>query len=404
MTDYAMNSQKSYDALWGKFSVAVNKLQDFTWKAGLRSSTKELLQQIPLDDLGLDEDGEGVSIIYRPYNSHARNKLLIYNSRPHSSSDEDVNKPDFHEGHDYLVSLMNSNENNAIILPDDKCDLIDAGFPLYKSVMIIPIHLDYKNGINVGLFIVHHAHKECAYDQEILNIWKVFVGRIAFYVQALHLKRRDELSDISRNRLLKKLNNNEFSSEDEIIVSIVDQIRGWYKEDKIYILMKDLMNTEQYVLAYDGGLYDKEHYKITNKDLGLVERFRKQSVVSKALLTEISGNEENLLYLRQEINNISERGKILSSADMKTQRIGDNCQAWMGISFFHPSGLFMGAIILHNNTPNAYGESELRFVSAIADLAGNLLAIFRATQKEELLDSIKYMEFERGTNENNEKL
>lgn len=389
MNDITATHPQSADVLWEKISSTINKVQKFTLENPL-AKTKELLSHIPLDELIVDEVGSGISIVYRPYNRPAM-ELIARREWPR---DEMNNTIDLLTNHTVLADVVNNGNGEPVFLPNENLSLADVGFSGYKSVLIIPIHLHYKMGVNIGAIILHHKTQENAYsDIEIVTVWQTFVERLTFFIQQHHQTRRDQLSFNARIDLLQKsAAADQLTEEYEIIWEITQQIRQWYREDRLFIIMKHLLDVDSYVFAYNSE---------NSLDEEVVENFRLQPPITPEKLTRIVGSQEIVNKLRPE-KSIHAKGLILSQDEIRTEGIDADCQSWLGITFYHPLGFALGHIILHNPTPHVYSEVESRFFSNFADLLGIVLAGFRGKQKEKTINDIKQGIIEQEESEENE--
>lgn len=388
MNDITATHPQHTNALWKKISSTINKVQKFTLENPL-AKTKELLSHIPLDELIVDEVGSGISIVYRPYNRSAM-ELIARREWPH---DETNNTIDLLTNHTVLADVVNNGNGEPVFLPNENLSLADVGFSGYKSVLIIPIHLHYKMGVNIGAIILHHKMQENAYsDIEIVAVWQTFVERLTFFIQQHHQTRRDQLSSNARIDLLQKLAADQLTEEHEIIREITQQIRQWYREDRLFIIMKHLLDVDSYVFAYNDE---------NDTDKVIIDNFRLQPSIAPEKLTRIIGSQDVIKKLRPE-KSIHAKGLILSQDEIRTEGIDADCQSWLGITFYHPLGFALGHIILHNPTHHAYGEVESRFFSKFADLLGVVLANFRNKQKEKTINDIKQGIIEQEETEENE--
>ncbi|HRJ53212.1 MAG TPA: GAF domain-containing protein [Candidatus Thiothrix moscowensis] len=373
MNDVTATHPQHTNLLWKKISRTINTMQQFTREKPL-ATTKEFLTSLPLDELSMDEAGCGISVVYRPYN---RSALELVVEREWTDNKMN-NRTDALINCTLLAEVVNNSNGEPTLLPNKNLSLADVGFLGYKSVLIIPIHLHYKMGVNIGAIILHHKTQENAYgDTETLTVWQTFVERLTFLIQQHHQARRDQLSSNARIDLLQKLAANQLTEEHEIIREITQQIRQWYREDRLFIIMKHLLDVDSYVFAYN-----------SEDNAAVIENFRLQAPVAAENLIRIAGSQEIIKKLRPE-KDIHANGLILSQDEIRKEGIDADCQSWLGITFYHPLGFALGHIILHNPTPHAYSEVESRFFANFANLLGVILADFRSNQKEKIINEIK---------------
>lgn len=388
MNDIAATHPQYTTVLWKKISSIIHKVQKFTLENPL-AQTKELLSHISLDELIVNEVGSGISIVYRPYN-RPEMELIARREWPHNETN---NTTDLLTSHTVLADAVNNGNGEPVFLPNEKQSLADVGFSGYKSILIIPIHLHYKMGVNIGAIILHHKTQENAYsDTEILTVWQTFVERLTFFIQQHHQTRRDQLSSSARIDLLQKLAADQLTEEYEIIWEITQQIRQWYREDRLFIIMKHLLDVDSYVFAYNDE---------NDTDKVIIDNFRLQPSIEPEKLTRIIGSQDVIKKLRPE-KSIHTKGLILSQDEIRTEGIDADCQSWLGITFYHPLGFALGHIILRNSSLHAYSEVDAGFFSKFADLLGIVLANIRGKQKEKTINDIKQGIIEQEESEENE--
>ncbi|QQZ30034.1 GAF domain-containing protein [Thiothrix subterranea] len=374
-TDNQDKQQQDNDTLWDIVSDIVDQLQFATETA---KSSAELIQKLLTVDQFPGISKEELSIVYCEYGTQDYRLIVDAGNQVNSTSSSSG-----------IFDVTNSAIRDVAIKflkPEDypwfktKADCSNAGFDGFGTVMIVPMRLGrYRR---LGVFIIH-SKEEHAYSTRIQRIMDVLSDRLAALIRSLRRHLRDELTYKLRNELLGRLASRQrmFESEGEILKQVLEHLKIWYDYDRIYFLMKNPLDIETYYQAIDEN--------------GEVHpNFRATKVLEQAVLLQIMGGEDNLNRLKMLPSDIPNEGMdalhgIIIDDTAKLSGFLAECKSWLGVTMHHPDGYVFGHIILHDTEmPYAYDKDDLRFMDAIADFMGFLLAEYRSKQKKAVIQKI----------------
>jgi len=340
---------------WRKMAFLLKDLQN---KVISVKKIDELIDTLLEADLQLD-DMEELSIIYQ----HEGDKQAIFLASRGEATHR-IKKPNVCFGTDnHRIEQAIKRTDQKLFYLKTQQDCKDAGFSDYKSVLIIPMQLNSAK--NVGVFVLHHMHRENAYNEEIQQVWQVLSDQITFFIRTHIRIQYNKIFDHVRNDLLM----HPFDNECELLTAIVEYVKRWYQDDDIYVLIKNTMNLNTYYLAYNN-----EEVKTD---------FRYNGVMTEAQINRIVGGEEIVHQLE------TQHEMIINSPTLNMKGIDQHCRSWLGASFQHPAEYNLGFIILHNrHKENAYALGEDAFLDRIADFTALLLADYRARKKYKFIKEI----------------
>jgi GAF domain-containing protein len=374
-TDNQDKQQQDNDTLWDIVSNIVDKLQFVTETA---KSSAELIQKLLTVDQLPGISKEELSIVYCEYGTQDYRLIVDAGNEVDSTSSSSG-----------IFDVTNSAIRNVAITPlkqenypwfKTKADCTNAGFDGFGTVMIVPMRLGRDR--RLGVFIIH-SKEEHAYSTRLQRIMDVLSDRLAALIRSLRRRLRDELTYKLRNELLARLASRQrmFEGECEILKQVLGHLRTWYDYDRIHILMKNPLDIETYYQAID------ENGEVRTN-------FRATQVLEQPALLQIMGGEDNLNRLKMPPSDIPNEGMdalhgIIIEDTAKLPGFLAECKSWLGVTMHHPDGYVFGHIILHDTEmPYAYDKDDLRFVDAIADFMGFLLAEYRSKQKKAVIQKI----------------
>jgi len=342
---------------WRKMTFLLKDLQS---KVITVKKVDELIHTLLEADLQLD-DTEELSIIYHYEGSDAAT-FLAYQGRVFDNDSVQTPKYYFTADNPAITAMIGQSGEQTTYLATEKA-CAKAGFTGYKSVLILPMKRNKAK--NVGAFVLHHPHRENAYQNEIQEVWKVLSEQIAFFIRTHVRIQYNQIFDNVRHDLLT----HHFEQEHELLTAVVDYLKRWYNDDDIYVLIKNTMNLDSYYLACDKGKVKQD--------------FRCAGVMNEAQINAIVGGEEIIEQLE------TQHEMVISSPELVKKGMAKNCCSWLGVSFYHPSEYNLGFIILHNrNTENAYALGEDAFLDRIADFTALLLADYRSRKKYDFIKEV----------------
>ncbi len=352
---------------WRKMTFLLKDLQNKV--IGIKK-IEELIETLLEADLQLD-DMEELSIIYQ-YENNKQAVFLAYKGRITKKIDQ--SNIDFKKNVDCVDQVIKQTNQDLYYLKTQKL-CVDAGFTDYKSVLIIPMQLNPTK--NVGAFILHHPLRENAYNDEIQQIWKILSEQVSFFIRTHIRIQYNKIFDNIRNDLLKQL----FVNEHDLLMAVIEYVKRWYKDDNIYVLIKNTMNLDTYFLAYNDN-------KIKND-------FRCDGVMSENEINKIVGGQDVIKQLE------THHEMIIESPKSNLKGIDPRCRSWLGASFYHPAEYNLGFIILHNRKKeNAYALGADAFLDRIADFTALLLADYRSREKYKFIKEIKNFKIKNEEDEN----
>ena len=340
---------------WRKMAFLLKDLQN---KVISVKKIDDLIDTLLEADLQLD-DMEELSIIYQ-YEGDEKAVFLV--SRGEAMHRIQKSNVCFSIDNHCIKQTIKCTKQKLCYLNTQKA-CKDAGFSDYKSVLIIPMSLNSAK--NVGAFVLHHMHRENAYNDEIQQVWQVLSDQITFFIRTHIRIQYNKIFDHVRNDLLM----HPFDNECELLMAIVEYVKRWYQDDDIYVLIKNTMNLNTYYLAYDNEAVEAD--------------FRYKGVMTDAQINRIVGGKEIVRQLE------TQHEMIIKSPVLTTKGIDKDCRSWLGASFQHPAEYNLGFIILHNrHIENAYALGEDAFLDRIADFTALLLADYRARKKYKFIKEI----------------
>jgi signal transduction histidine kinase len=340
---------------WRKMAFLLKDLQN---KVISVKEIDELIDTLLEADLQLD-DMEELSIIYQHEGSEQAVFLAYRGEAMHRIKKASLSfTPD-----NYCIDQAIKRTDQSLCYLNTQKACKDAGFADYKSVLIIPMQLNSAK--NVGAFVLHHMHRENAYNDEIQQVWQVLSDQVTFFIRTHIRIQYNKIFDHVRNDLLM----HPFDNECELLMAIVEYVKRWYQDDDIYVLIKNTMNLDTYYLAYENETVESD--------------FRSKGVMSNEQVNRIVGGQEIVHQLE------TQHEMIINSPSLKIKGIDKNCRSWLGASFQHPAEYNLGFIILHNrHKENAYALGEDAFLDRIADFTALLLADYRARKKYKFIKEI----------------
>jgi len=339
--------------------------------------------------------------VYREYGS-GNYRFLAYAGQLVSEAPENAAfKPDNAEIKAVVESLKGDNGQYPYFATSDECEA--AGFLAYdgsedsngfSSILVVPMRIDNRR--RMGAFVIHHKTQNDAYDSLTRRTLDILSDRLARLTQSLHRRRRDELSNTLRNTLLMRLTainkDNPFTQECEVLTAVAKEIGKWFKHDKIYFLLKNPLDVDTYYLANDPEKKaSEEGFIIPNFRLTIpLHSLEGENDTLSQQLFAIVGDATNLKLMGDMKGGKPKyHGDFNSSPQDKFSSISPDCKSWLGVTMHHPDGYVFGYIVLHNvNIVNAYEVGDVRFMDAVGDFTGFLLAAFRTKKKEAVIQKL----------------
>lgn len=373
------NPTNQNSEIWWTAADVVDELQRFVDEA---SSPEEFIQQLlnvkALPGISKPE----LSVVYCEYGTQ-NYKLIIHAGEAvkEGVTPTGVFDPGNQAIRDVATKSLNREEYPWF---KTKNECKEANFDGFGTVMLVPMYLGRDR--RLGAFIIHRK-EENAYDKSLQRIMDALSDRLAAMIRSLRRRLRDELAYGLRNELLGKIASSKqmFASECEILTRVLAHLHEWYEMDRIHILMKNPLDVDTY--------YEATYYDAKDNELKIRLNFRTTEVLDQAALYKIIGGEDNLKKMTVTATNASEGKSIASHGGRRNPAdlpdIADDCKSWLGVTMHHPDGHVFGHIVLHDTEmPSAYDKDDVRFMDAIADFTGFLLADFRTKQKKAIIQEL----------------
>lgn len=360
------------DTLWDTVSEIVDQLQFATETS---ATSVGLIQKLLTFDRLPGIRKKELSIVYCEYGTQEY-KLIVYAGQE-INRDKDVAavfKADNQAIQDVAIKSLSPEEYPWF---KTKADCTTAGFDGFGTVMIVPMRLGRHR--RLGAFIIH-SEEENAYSNRLQRVMDVLSDRLAALIRSLRRRLRDDLAYKLRNELLGRLTSSTrmFEGECEILKHVLEHLKNWYEQDHIHILIKNPLDIDNY-------------YQATDEKGNIRPGFRTTQVLDRKTLLQIMAGESNLKKLATLPKDFTAATADALHGVMinDTAEIPDfSCdyKSWLGVTMHHPDGYAFGHIVLHDTgMPYAYDHDDLRFMDAIADFLGFLLAEYRTKQKKAVM-------------------
>ena len=350
-------------------SDALDHIQNVVAEAeGIEQLFEELVTQLPFRD--------ELSIVYQGYGSSQ--------ARVIASCNQPLSKV---EGREHLLAshawvktaIQAVGLGQGVQHPDTEQIAGDDYFKRYQNVAIVPMRLSTKK--NIGCFVLHSNSK---IDEEDIASLDKLADRMAFFVQNNLRRRRNKTFSRFTNDALTK----QYSSETEILADVVRYLQEWFREDKVYLLIRDPLHVSRYFLANSSEKITDSYRKKQVDDARLTQIAFSSTMLGEHLrssngiqLQRVSDNKFSGQYVPR---GDTENGKTplsIESADLDPY-----CNSWLGATMHLNYNRSLGHIILHNSAVHAYQVEDDEFLDSMADFSALLLGKFREQEKNRMIN------------------
>jgi len=355
-----MSTQDTISTAWTKVADSIDKLQR---RIAECETLDDLINRLLEAELPLDSK-EDLSVIYQFYGNREPT-CLVRAGKPVPAEERDSKTmTDFVQSQ--VITDITNDPNHRRLYLEDAASCQDAGLGNYANALIVPMRVDeYKN---IGVFVIHSTQPKRYHEQWLHDIFDRYSDRVAFFIRNFIRRQRNRIFEKVRNDLFSKAE--QYNTESEILAAVVENMRGWYRAERIYMLLAKPLDPTGYVLACDNNQVSQD--------------FQFADPIDAARLQELAGSPAMLEQLQQEDGRI-----VVTQAECEAQGIQSDCQSWAGAALRLADGRCLGYVILHNpQTEYAYEFGESSFLSNIANFTALLLADFQQRQQNRMIRSI----------------
>ena len=360
MTASEVSMTHTNDAPWAVLAHIVDDLQN---KVSLKqiNTIPALLQALTQTEKLPGISPQELSVVYRDY-GQSRCEWVVHEGRVITDSDSVSLAADSQ----VILDVLNGDIPQSYSITNGAEACRQVGFDGYQSVLIVPMKLDDQK--RLGAFIILNKEQSEAYDLATGRILDVLSDRVALLARMIQQRQREEESTKLR-RLLSR-DSKSFMQESEILLIALKQLKHWYKNDKVYVLIKNPLDISSYYSANDA--------------CGIIPKFRETETISPISLSAIKGGDTNLALMTSLDFKYLGSFRNLPSPDFTG--VATDAKSWLGATIYHDEGVVLGHIILHNTEASyAYGDEDVRLLSKTCALLGSQLSKLRYKQKDQLI-------------------
>lgn len=340
-------------AHWGTLTAILDDLQSKVGQREINSIPDLLKALVSVQELPCITHQE-LSIAYRDHDQH-HCRWVVHEGAVIVNDDNVGISPE----NSKIAEVLDARDRDyPIFSGSGECDRHD--FHGYQNVLIAPMQLDDQR--RIGVVVLLHKTRANAYNREIGRVLDVLGDRLALLIHVIQQRAR-KAEVVTLKRALGQAIPN-ITRECEVLERVLGQIREWYPNATLHILMKNPLDTQHYYLVNDGDT--------------ITQGFRSGHALEPTKLLEVVGGKENFAQMTA-----PERGYLGGFIHLPSG-------SWLGATLYHPEGFVLGHIVLNNTKVKyAYGGDDVELLNDIADIAGTFIASVRNTKKEKLIASFR---------------